>query len=202
MVISLHKRKNLNFLAHYYLAEGDEGLIVGNMLADYMPGNKYKELSEPLQRGIILHRKIDEFTDTHPEVEKTKIRLRSTYRKYSPVISDVFYDYALGSNWSDYHQQPLKEFSKGIYKTLYNNVALLPEHAQMVLSYMSKNDWLYHYSTFYGIEKALQGLSRRAKFDTQMHRAIDDLKRDHKLVAEEFKVFFEDLRAFVNDFKN
>ena len=202
MVISLHKRKNLNYLAHYYLADADDGLIVGNMLADYVPGNKYKRLPAHIQRGVILHRKIDEFTDTHPEVEKTKVRLRDKYRKYSPVISDVFYDYSLGSNWAEYHDKPLKEFSKGIYKTLYEHVELLPEKAQLILSYMSKDDWLYHYSTFYGIEMALKGLSRRAKFETEMASAIDDLKRDHKQIEVEFKVFFEELRTFVNDFKN
>ena len=172
------------------------------MIADFVRGNKYKELPESIQRGVILHRNIDEYTDNHSEVEKTKVRLRPKYRKYAPVISDVFYDYSLGSNWNDYHDKPLKEFSKGIYKTLFNNIEHLPEQAKMILSYMSKNDWLYHYSTFYGIEKALQGLSHRARFETQMHLAIEDLKRDHKKVEAEFRVFFEDLRSFVKDFKH
>ena len=192
----------MNYLAHYYLADGDEGLIVGNMLADHVRGNKYKLLPEHIQRGVILHRKIDEFTDTHPEVEKTKVRLREKYRKYAPVISDVFYDYSLGSNWSEYHDKSLREFSAGIYKTLKNNEKSLPNRAQMMLSYMSKDDWLFQYSTFYGIEMALKGLSRRAKFETNMHLAIDDLKRDHKKIESEFKVFFEELRSLVKNFKD
>ena len=202
MVIYLHQRNNLNYLAHYYLADGDEGLIVGNMLADYLHGNKYKSLPVPIQRGVVLHRMIDDFTDSHPEVEKTKARLREKYRKYAPVISDVFYDYSLGSNWNEYHSESLKEFSAGIYKTLFDNVNMLPDHAKMMLSYMSKNDWLYHYSTFYGIEMALKGLSRRAKFETRMHEAIDDLKRDHEMIETEFKVFFKELRSLVKDFKD
>ena len=108
----------MNYLAHFYLARNDKGLIVGNLLADYAVGKKYLDYPQEIQRGILLHRRIDEFTDDHPETEKTKVRLREKYKKYSPVISDVYYDYFLGQNWSDYSDVPLKSFTQRIYKTL------------------------------------------------------------------------------------
>jgi len=187
----------MNYLAHFFLAGNNDGLIVGNLLADFVKGNKYRELPESIQRGVELHRSIDKFTDTHDEVEKTKIRLREKYRKYSPVISDVFYDYILGINWLEYSQIPLKEFSKNIYQTLNKYQHSFPLQAQLMVGYMSKNDWLYHYSTFYGIEMALKGLTRRASFETNMYEAIEDLKRDHKIIELEFKPFFNDLMNHV-----
>lgn len=190
----------MNYLAHFYLTAGDEGLIVGNLLADHAKGNKYLELPDNIQNGVLLHRSIDEFTDSHPEVEKTKVRLRKKYRKYAPVISDVFYDYILGNNWEDYSNVDLKQFSTGIYNVLSNYSDMMPMQAQLTFGYMSKNDWLYHYSTFYGIEMALKGLSRRSKFDTNMHEAIEDLKRDEKLIESEFRPFFNDLQNHVNNF--
>ncbi len=187
----------MNYLAHFFLAGNDEGLIVGNLLADFIKGNKYLELPEPFQRGVILHRSIDAFTDNHADVEKTKVRLRAKYRKYAPVISDVFYDYILGDNWHDYSGISLKMFTKNIYDTLKKHQHSFPLPAQMTLSYMSKNDWLYHYSTFFGIEMALKGLSRRATFDTNMHEAIEDLKRDRALIESDFRPFFSDLMKHV-----
>lgn len=188
----------MNYLAHFFLARGDEGLIVGNFLADHVKGNKYKTLPEEIQRGVILHRRIDDYTDSHHEVEKTKIRLRENYGKYAPVISDVFYDYALGNNWENYSNKELKAFSSEIYATLKRSKHSFPEMARITLEYMSANDWLYHYSTYYGIEMALKGLSRRATFETNMHEAIADLKSDEELIEEEFKSFFVDLQEHVH----
>jgi len=184
-------------LAHFYLARNDDGLIVGNLLADFVKGNKYLELPEDIQRGVILHRSIDEYTDNHKEVEKTKERLRSKYRKYSPVISDVFYDYFLGINWSKYSDISLKDFTKEIYDTLFKYQHSFPMQAQLTVGYMSKNDWLYHYSTYFGIEMALKGLSRRARFETNMFEAIQDLKDTEDLIQAEFTPFFEDLMNHV-----
>ena len=189
----------MNYLAHFYLAAEDEGLIIGNILADYKKGKQYLELPEDIQRGVLLHRSIDDFTDNHPEVEKTKARLRKKYRKFAPVISDVFYDFILGNNWKDYSSQRLDAFSSDIYKVLLDNTHILPIQAQMTVGYMSKNDWLYHYSTFWGIEMALKGLSRRTTFDTNMHEAIEDLKRDEAIIEKEFRHFFEDLRSHVSN---
>ncbi len=189
----------MNYLAHFYLADNDDGLIVGNLLADYVRGKKYLELDEDFQRGVILHRSIDDFTDNHPEVEKTKARLRAKYRKYAPVISDVFYDYFLGSDWQEYSDVGLKNFTQEIYSRLKKHQHSFPLQAQMTVGYMSKNDWLFHYSTYWGIEMALKGLSRRASFDTNMYEAIQDLKDSEEEIRIEFKNFFKDLRNHVKE---
>jgi acyl carrier protein phosphodiesterase len=189
----------MNYLAHYYLAQEDPGLIVGNLLADHYKGKKYLDLPDSYRRGVLLHRKIDHFTDEHPEVEKTKSRLRTKYRKYAPVISDVYYDYFLGSNWPDYSAEELKDFTSRIYDTLNDHHHALPEAARTTLGWMSHHDWLYHYSSFFGIEKALQGLSRRTSFENNMDEAIEDLKRDKELISEEFKAFFDDIRTYVSN---
>lgn len=189
----------MNYLAHFYLAGDDEGLIVGNLLADYVKGNKYTHLPENIQRGIILHRNIDDFTDNHNQVEKTKSRLRAKYRKYAPVISDVFYDFILGSNWHEYSDSDLQNFSAEVYKTLESHLEIMPMQAQMTVAYMAKNDWLYNYSNYFGIEMALKGLSRRARFETNMHEAVADLKAHRPEIEKEFRPFFEDIQSYVKE---
>jgi len=66
----------MNFLSHLYLAGDSEGLIIGNFIADSVKGSDYKNYSKSIQQGIILHRAIDTFTDSHEIVEQSKQRLR------------------------------------------------------------------------------------------------------------------------------
>ena len=56
----------MNFLAHIYLSGEDEGLTIGNFIADSIKGKKYLNFKKEIQKGILLHRSIDTFTDQHP----------------------------------------------------------------------------------------------------------------------------------------
>ena len=62
----------MNYLAHIYLSGNDPDLIFGNFIADAVPGKQYKNYSNRIQEGIILHREIDSFTDQHPIFRKSK----------------------------------------------------------------------------------------------------------------------------------
>ena len=54
------------------------------------------------------------------------------------------------------------------------------------------------YSRLEGIERVLQGMSKRAKFESNMEHAIHDLKEHYDLFENEFKLFFPELQQFVN----
>jgi len=60
----------MNYLAHIYLSGNDDFLKLGNFIADEIKGKSYKEFPKDIQKGIILHRAIDDFTDHHPLVSK------------------------------------------------------------------------------------------------------------------------------------
>ena len=65
----------MNYLAHIYLSRDDELISIGNFMADHVKGNKYKLYAPDLQKGILLHRHIDSFTDAHELVRKSKMIL-------------------------------------------------------------------------------------------------------------------------------
>ena len=90
----------MNFLSHLYLAGDSEELIIGNFIADAVKGSAFNQFSPGIQKGIVLHRKIDTFTDSHPVVELSKQRLRERYKKYASVIIDIYYDHYLAKNWN------------------------------------------------------------------------------------------------------
>ncbi len=62
----------MNYLAHIYLSYDNDQVKIGNFIADFIKGNNFKKFPEAIQKGILLHRLIDSFTDAHPVVRKSK----------------------------------------------------------------------------------------------------------------------------------
>ncbi len=187
----------MNFLSHLYLAGNNEGLIIGNFIADSVKGSAYNNFSKEIQQGILLHRKIDAFTDSHPVVAQSKQRLREKYRKYSSVIVDIYYDHYLAVNWKDYADVDLATFVQNIYSIIRKNYSILPAKSVHFTKYMLEHNILLGYSKLEGIEKVLYGMSRRAKFESNMEYAIDDLKEHFSLFENEFKIFFPELQSYI-----
>jgi acyl carrier protein phosphodiesterase len=88
----------MNFLAHLYLSGDDKDVMLGNLIADSVKGKDYLAYRPGIQEGILLHRKIDHFTDEHPVVERSKHLLRPKYHKFAGVVTDMFYDPTTGRN--------------------------------------------------------------------------------------------------------
>lgn len=187
----------MNFLSHIYLSGDSEGLIIGNFIADSVKGSAFNLFSPEIKKGILLHRKIDSFTDSHPIVEQSKQRLREKYKKYSGVIVDIYYDHHLATNWSLYSDVELQQFTEKIYTIVKNNHAILPEKSAQFTRYMLQHDILFAYSKLEGIEQVLYGMSRRASFQSNMEYAIHDLKEHYTMFENEFKLFFPELQQFV-----
>ncbi|MBL0048698.1 MAG: DUF479 domain-containing protein [Bacteroidetes bacterium] len=187
----------MNFLAHLYLSGDSEGLLIGNFIADAVKGKAHEKFSEPIQKGIILHRRIDMFTDSHPIVLQSCKRLWDKYRHYSPVIIDIFYDHFLAANWKYYSNIPLEKFADDSYRLMENNLNIFPEKIKIMLPYMSKHNWLVMYAQVEGIRKTLTGMSRRTPFESGMETAVESLVEHYPLFKNEFELFFEELRTYV-----
>lgn len=186
----------MNFLAHLYLSGDNNELKIGNFIADGIPGNKYKNYPIEVQKGILLHRKIDSFTDAHAIVRKSKQRLHHRYRHYDGVIIDILYDHFLAKNWSVYSKTGLDNYAQQFYALLESNYEILPEKTKHLLPYMIKGNWLYGYRTLEGIESVLIGMNRRTKNKSKMNLAIEDLNLHYTELENDFTAFFEDLRAY------
>jgi acyl carrier protein phosphodiesterase len=188
----------LNYLAHAFLSGPDEELLVGNFIADSVRGRQLHLFPAGIAAGIILHRQIDTFTDTHPVVEQTKDRLRSHYHKYAGVVADMYYDHFLAVNFHQYSSQPLADYTRQVYGVVQGYQALLPEKVKHFLPYMMEQNWLLNYATISGIRRSLTGLSRRTAFVSHMDTAATELENNYPLYEKDFQAFFPDLQAYVN----
>ena len=189
----------MNFLAHIYLSFDDPEITLGNFIADSIRGRHYLKYPEPLQKGILLHRAIDTFTDTHPIPKQSSKRLHANYSHYSRVIIDIYYDHFLARNWADYSGVPLPDYTEMFYRLLEENLHLMPEAVQRMAPYMIADDWLLSYRELSGIGRVLKGMNRRTGLKSGMDRAVFELEEYYESFESEFISFFDELIIFSRD---
>lgn len=184
----------MNFLAHIYLS-GDNDLIkIGNFMADGIRGKQFENYPSEIQKGIILHRFIDTYTDAHPVFRKSTKRLHENYHHYAGVIIDVFYDHFLAKNWSNYSNENLEDFTNRFYQSLRDNYDFLSERTKGMMPYMIDYNWLVSYQTVEGISRILTQMDSRTKNESKMRFSPNELIEYYSDFELEFTIFFEDLR--------
>lgn len=170
--------------------------MIGNFIADQVKGKKYQHFRQDIINGILLHREIDTFTDTHSIVRTSKRRLHERYHHYDGVIIDIFYDHFLAKNWHDYSAIPLDVYVQSVYSLLSKHIKILPEKTQHLLPYMIQYNWLYNYQFIEGIQEVLHGMNRRTQGKSQMHLATEDLRLYYTELEQDFTQFFAELHDF------
>ena len=186
----------MNFLAHIYLS-GDKDLVtVGNFIADGIRGKRYKKYPVEIQKGILLHRQIDTYTDAHPTVRQSTKRLHKNYGHYSGVIVDILYDHFLAKNWNKYSRIPLAIYVETFYDLLGEHFEILPARIQKMMPHMIAGNWLLSYAEIEGIQKVLNGMNRRTRNISGMDKATAELQQFYPEFEAEFESFFAELIRF------
>ena len=187
----------MNYLAHVYLSGADPDLSIGNFIADQVKGKSYVTYPYAIQRGILLHRKIDDFTDSHPLFKKNVRLLFPSFRHYGRVIVDMFFDHFLATQWGEYHHQTLEQFSNDFYDFIDQYPGALPHKINNMIPFLIDQNWFMDYATVEGLEKILKQMSRRTQYPVEMDRAVIDLKANYIDIKDDFTVFFESLEKHV-----
>ena len=186
----------MNFLAHLLLsgpvaAPDYPHLLLGNFVADAVPGRQLEAYPPAVQAGIRLHRALDTFTDAHPVVRRSTARLRlAGLGKYAGVVSDVFLDHFLARHFEQFSAEPLAAFAPRVYAQLTALEPLMPPRFQHLLPYLTRQDWLSGYAHFEGIGRTLAGLARRARPGSGMDTAVVELQANHPAYEADFLEFF------------
>ncbi|MGI9526408.1 MAG: ACP phosphodiesterase [Weeksellaceae bacterium] len=183
----------MNLVAHQLLSFNNPSWQIGNHLGEVVKVKHYLKYPEPIQKGILLHRLIDSYTDQHPIVKRSSTYLHKDYGKYSPVIVDIFYDFILIKNWDKFSEVPFKEFKNNCYHLLNENMPLYPPKLKLMTNALIKYDWFQAYGSYEGIEKTLRGLSVRTTFQNNMYKAVKDLYMKESDFEEDFLDFYPDL---------
>jgi acyl carrier protein phosphodiesterase len=155
----------MNYLAHAYLSFGDPEILTGNLIGDHVKGKlALEKYPKNISRGIMLHRKIDSFTDDHPATKRAKLLFRETYGLYAGAVMDSLYDHFLANDPKHFaSEKVLFDFSQETYVKVAQQAAHFPLSFEQYFPYMREQNWLYHYRTLQGMQRSLNGLHRRAK---------------------------------------
>jgi len=188
----------MNFLAHIYLSGDNDLMKIGNFMADGIRGKNFETFPMEIQKGIILHRAIDTFTDAHPVFRQSTKRLHANYHHYSGIIVDIFYDHFLAKNWSKYSNEKLGDFTERFYQSLKDNHDFLTSKTQKMLPYMIDHNWLLSYQTIEGIENVLIRMDNRMKHDSNMRFSVAELRTFYSEFENEFTTFFEEIKTHSN----
>ncbi len=187
----------MNFLAHIYLSGDDDLVKIGNFMADGIRGRDFEKYPEKVQKGILLHRAIDTFTDAHPVFRQSTKRLHADHHHFAGVIVDIFYDHYLAMNWGKFSTEPLADFVSNFYKSLEYNFHILSERTKKMMPFMIDQNWLLSYKSVDGIEHILTQMDRRTGHKSNMKTSVASLKEFYTDYESEFLSFFEDVREFV-----
>jgi acyl carrier protein phosphodiesterase len=188
----------MNYLAHAYLSFGIPEITVGNLISDFVKGKKKFEYPAAIQRGIVLHRAIDTFTDSHDATRRAKSFFKADYGLYSGPLTDIVYDHFLANDPFIFPlmEGGLKEFARTTYRQVESRSAILPERFARIFYYMHTQDWLSNYGKREAIWNSFAGLARRALYMTGPEQA-GRLFETHYIDLEAcYRDFFPSLQEF------
>ena len=188
----------MNYLAHLLLAENHPESRIGNIMGDFVKGNleNYNnQYSAEIIKGIKLHRKVDEFTDSHQTFVTSKRRIVDN-RRFSGIIIDVCYDHFLAKHWASFSDESLDNFVGNVYRELQTYQNILPVNLQKALPRMIAEDWLCSYRTPEGVGLAFARIARRLKRENTLATAIDELMNNYSEIESDFLSFFPEVMSY------
>ena len=190
----------MNLLAHAVLAAPGAGSLLGNLLADFVRPADVDALAPEVRAGVMQHRRVDAFTDRHPDVLRSVRRLAGRWGWFAGILIDVYYDHVLSVGWDEFVGNDRRAFIDGVHATLVGNAGLMPEPARGWLLGFVRADRLGSYADPAGLADALARLSDRiaARIPTRAVRledAMPELQAAHADLVADFGRFWPELRA-------
>jgi len=197
----------MNYLAHLALSHDNSSVMLGNFIGDFVKGSDYSRYSPKVRTGILLHRKIDDFTDNHPIVRETNSFLKDAYGRYAGIITDMYYDHFLANNWAESRQMSvnfksevkLAKFVSRVHRIMLFNYFRLPGEVKKMLPFLIKSRRLENYANMSGLARSLNIMARNTSLPSNTQDAIKILKDNYNLFCNQFKSFYPQIQAMVDD---
>lgn len=191
----------MNYLAHAYLSFRNPQWLAGNLISDYVKGRSRFDYPEGIQQGILLHRAIDEFTDSHEMTKLTKEIFRPAYRLYAGAFLDVSYDHFLATDTTQFADgRALAEFTTFAYGALQQQYPILPAKFHTMFDRMREQDWLYNYSLRWGMKKSFEGVVFRSQYLQESQTAFQLFEDNYNTISASYQAFFPELLNFATEY--
>ena len=188
----------MNYLAHVYLSRENIDLAIGNFIADNIKGINYKKFNVNWQKGILLHRFIDSYTDSHYIFREHSKLFFDSHRHYSRVLIDIFYDHFLAKNWKKYSHISLENFEFDFCKSLAKNLNKFPNEMSNKIRFFICQKWFTKYSSIKGLIYILEKMDNKTQYESKFVTSIEKFISFAPEMESQFFIFFEDMINNVN----
>lgn len=190
----------MNYLAHFHLSHGNNDLLIGALLGDFIKGPLKGERQRSIEQGIFLHRKIDAFTDSHPLLKQAHQLFSPRYRRYAGIMTDVAFDHFLNQHWQQFHQQSLGIFSKEVFQLITTSDHLTPP-AKHQAENLARYDVFANYQHWQTVEAALERIGQRLARENPLASGAQAMEPHYDVLEDIFLAFYPELQAHVKELR-
>lgn len=195
----------MNYLAHALLAGPLAADRVGGVIGDFVKGPLDPlppGMSADLAAGVMLHRRIDSFAETHPAFRRSRARVSAERRRVSGIMVDLFYDHFLALHWERVSaplavESSLAAFTTHTYRLIGSHPDALPPAFLAVFERMSAHDWLASYRDAANVALALDRMAEyRLRRPNPLAGSGQELLDDYAGFEADFLAFLPDALSF------
>ena len=189
----------MNFLAHCLIGASssgtvpDPGLVAGGFLGDFIKGPVPSNMPVDLARGVRLHRRIDAFSNQHPDIRTSCARFPAPLRRIAPILVDIICDHLLAHDWDQFHGNPIESFTADAYRQVADHGEWLSDPAWRFLDYAREHDLFARYHDWSATMDAMRSITRRLgkqELNPLMEEATPDLLHE---LRSDFLLYFPDI---------
>lgn len=185
----------MNHLAHLFLSSDNEEEMVGQFIADAVKGRDFNLYSEHVRNGILLHRWVDFFTDTHELVKELRAAYRPKLGLYSGVLIDLVFDHYLAKDFHVHAGRQLEEFQQYTFGVLNKHEESFPDRMKNYFFHMKDKEFMLKYAHPVGMAVIVRQMGLRNPRGESLIAAGDFFDDYVEMASPYFSVFFEDLKS-------
>ena len=184
----------MNHLAHLYLSSDNDEEMVGQFIADAVKGNDFNLYSPDIRNGILLHRWVDSFTDTHDLVKELRAEYRPKLGLYSGVLIDLVFDYFLAKDFQAHAGRELEEFQQFTFSVLNKHEDIFPEKMKRYFFHMKDREFMMKYAHPVGMAVIVRQMGMRIPRGEALVEAGDFFQGHVEVASNYFPDFFVELK--------
>ena len=188
----------MNYLAHAFLSLNQDDIQVGNLMGDFVKGNKYLLYPNKIKQGILLHRSIDSYTDQHPLIHEAIRFFKPDFRLSGGVFVDILFDHFLANDPRYFDEDELKAFTATVYKNLKHHEWRFDDKMKNFFFHMASYDWLYQYKYQEGLKRSIRGICKRHPVLGDSENVLNLVSQHYEALHQLFVQFFPELHQHVN----
>lgn len=188
----------MNYLGHLFFSGNDKELMLSNLFGDFVKGRDLSAFRPKTQEGIMLHRSIDSFIDTHPAVLELFHVLYPQLPKVAGIAVDLYFDHLLSKNWKQYSKEKLDDFLAAFYGSIDLSSDEFSDSFKSMITHLVKVNWISYYPTLDGLDKACRGVSSRISFPNELKNGVKVFSEHEEKISTVFEVYMKDAMDYFN----